>query len=145
MTLNIEAVDSLNNIDPTYNNGVTVTMSGSATGGGLVTLASGVGTTTITDATAETVTLGFRDTQSTGLGVATTTQIVFNAAAVVTAPVSTAPPTQVPERHQAHRLHYVLGNGISRRVGLSDQQERAYFGASDPSDHCRRGRFFLDR
>ena len=89
-TVNVYAVDSLNNIDPTYGSGVTVTMSGSASGGGLVNLVNGVGTTTIADATAETVTLGLLDTQSTGLGVGATSQIVFNAAAV---PVTPVPPT----------------------------------------------------
>ena len=92
---NVEAVDSLGNIDPSYASGVTVTMSGSATGGGLVNLTNGVGTTTITDSVAETITLGFRDTQSTGLGVAATTQIIFNPAPVVTPPGGGPSPTQV--------------------------------------------------
>jgi hypothetical protein len=62
--------------------------SGSATGSGLVTIVNGVGTTTITDVTAETVTLSLQDTQSTGLGVGATTQTVFNAIPVVTPPVA---------------------------------------------------------
>jgi len=101
-TANVEAVDSSNNVYSSYNGGVTVTTSGSATGGGLVNLASGVGTVTITDATAETVTIGLRDTQSTGLGVSATSQIVFNpapvaAAAATPAAVSGGPaPSTVP-------------------------------------------------
>jgi hypothetical protein len=88
VTANIYAVDSFDTIDPSFNGGVTVTTSGSATGGGLITIVNGVGTTTITDATAETVTLGLQDTQSTGLGVGATTQTVFNAIPVVTPSIS---------------------------------------------------------
>jgi hypothetical protein len=89
-TVNVYAMDSSNNIYPSFNGGVTVTISGSAVGGGLVTLVSGVGTTTVADATAEPVSLGFRDTQNTGLGIGTTTQIAFNPASV--APVASTTP-----------------------------------------------------
>ncbi|HUC31338.1 MAG TPA: dockerin type I repeat-containing protein [Candidatus Paceibacterota bacterium] len=75
VTVNVYAVDSLNDIYPSFDGGVTVTTSGSATGGGVVAIVNGVGTTTITDATAETVTLGLRDTENTGLGVVATAQI----------------------------------------------------------------------
>jgi hypothetical protein len=81
-TVNVYAVDSLNNIYPSFAGGVAVTTSGSAAGSGLVNIVNGVGTTTITDATAETVMLGFRDTQNTGLGAGATAQIVFNPAPV---------------------------------------------------------------
>ncbi|MGB7957381.1 MAG: YDG domain-containing protein [Minisyncoccia bacterium] len=87
-TVSVEAVDSSNTIYPSYNGGVTVTTSGSATGGGLVNLVNGVGTATVNDLTAETVTIGFLDTQSTGLGVTATAQVIFNAA-----PVATPAPT----------------------------------------------------
>jgi len=88
-TANVYAVDSANNIYPSYNGGVSVTTSGSATGGSLVNLVNGVGTTTITDATAETVTLGLLDTQSTGLNVGATSQIIFNPVPVVSVTPST--------------------------------------------------------
>jgi hypothetical protein len=98
-TINIDAVDSSNNIITSFGGGVTVTTSGSATGGGVVTVTNGVGTTTITDTVAETVTLGFRDTENTGLGVGATAQIIVSPAPVITPPTPSAPaaaPTQVP-------------------------------------------------
>ena len=95
VTVNVDAVDSSNNTVTSFNGGVTVTLSGSATGGGLVNIVNGVGTATINDSTAETVTLGLSDTQNTGLGVVSTAQIVFNPAPVTT-PLSPSPsPVQV--------------------------------------------------
>jgi len=79
VTLNVYTVDSSNTIYPSFDGGVTVTTSGSATGGGLVAIVNGVGTTTVADATAETVALGFRDTENTGLGAVATAQITINA------------------------------------------------------------------
>jgi hypothetical protein len=99
VTVNIYAVDSSNNIYPLFGGGITVTTLGSATGGGLVNIVSGVGTTTITDLIAETVTLGFSDTQNTGLGVGATSPIIFNPTPVIpVTPASSgggASPTQV--------------------------------------------------
>jgi hypothetical protein len=82
-TFNIYAVDSLNTLYPSFNGAVTVTTSGSATGGGLVAIVNGVGTTTVTDTAAETVALGLRDTENTGLGVVTTAQIAVNTLPIV--------------------------------------------------------------
>ncbi len=95
VTGNVYAVDSSNNIYPSYAAGVTVTVSGSATGGGLVNIVNGVGTTTITDLVGETVTIGLRDTQGTGLGVGATVNIVFNPKPVVSTSVSTSSTTSV--------------------------------------------------
>jgi hypothetical protein len=78
-TFNVYAVDSSNSLYPSFNGAVTITTSGSATGGGLVTIVNGVGTTTVTDATAETVALGLRDTENTGLGIVATAQIAVDA------------------------------------------------------------------
>ncbi len=91
-TFNIHAVDSFGAIDPTFNRGVTVTKTGSATGGGPVTLVSGVGTTTITDLVGERVTLGLSDTQSTGLGVIDTASMTF----VAPPPPPPTPPAPTP-------------------------------------------------
>jgi hypothetical protein len=79
-TFNVEAVDSFGTIDPSFNQDVTVTETGSANGGGLANVINGVATATITDITAEDVTLGLQDTQSTGLGVTDARTIAFVAA-----------------------------------------------------------------
>ncbi len=94
VTGNVYAVDSSNNIYPSYTAGVTVTISGSAAGGGLINIVNGVGTTTITDLVGETVTIGLRDTQNTGLGVGATVNIVFNPKPLVSS-VSTSSTTSV--------------------------------------------------
>ena len=91
-TTSVYAVDSLNNVDASFEGGVTVSVSGSATGGGLINLVNGVGVITVNDSTAETVTLGLRDTQNNGLGATATTQIVFNAAPVIASPSSGSQP-----------------------------------------------------
>ena len=89
-SFNVEAVDSFGAIDPSFNIGVTVTKTGSATGGGLVTMIGGIGTTTVTDLVAENVTLGLSDTQGTGLGVTNSATIAFaSPSPTVTTPVST--------------------------------------------------------
>lgn len=79
----VYAVDSLNDIYPLFTGVVTVTVSGSATGGGLISIVNGIGTTTITDTDAEAVTLGLRDTGNTGLGAGANMQIIFNAMPLV--------------------------------------------------------------
>ena len=88
ITFNVEAVDSFGTIDPSSSQSVTVTKTGSANGGGLVTMVNGMATTTITDNTAESITLGLQDTGSTGLGVTDTRTITF---AAIPAPVPSFP------------------------------------------------------
>ncbi|MDP3725575.1 MAG: hypothetical protein Q8R36_00080 [bacterium] len=80
VTVTVEAQKSNNQVDTSYQNDVTLVTSGSATGGGLVNIVNGVGTTTVNDLVAETVTLSLSDTQSTGLNVSSTQNVVFAAA-----------------------------------------------------------------
>jgi hypothetical protein len=90
-TLNIEAVNSSDAIDTSFNQGVTVTLTGSASGGGLINIVDGIATTTITDAVAENVALGLEDTQSTGLGVTDVASIAFVGPPAPVSGPSTAP------------------------------------------------------
>ncbi len=76
-TVTIRAEDSLGNVDTTYQQDVTLNLSGSATGGGLVDIVNGIGTATISDAVAETVHLTLEDTQGTGLIVTSSQSAVF--------------------------------------------------------------------
>jgi len=69
VTVTIRAEDDNGNVDATYNHNVTLVTSGSATGGGLVTIVNGVGTATINDAVAETISLSLLDSQTTGLNI----------------------------------------------------------------------------
>ncbi len=82
LTFNVYAVDSFDVIDTSFNGGVTVTASGSGSAPGLITLVNGVATTTVTDAAAETVTIGLQDTQGTTLGVSDSKTITFSAVPV---------------------------------------------------------------
>ncbi len=86
VTFNVYAADSFNTVDTSFNQDVTVTKTGSAsgapTGGGLVTIINGVGTSTVSDTLAETVSLALQDTQSTGLNVSSTASVAFNAGPV---------------------------------------------------------------
>lgn len=82
VTVTIQAQKSDGSLDANYNNGVTLVKSGSATGGGLVAVTNGVGTSTISDTLAETVHLSLSDTQGTGLAVSSTQDIIFSAGAV---------------------------------------------------------------
>src|SRR3989344_4420673 len=86
VTVTIEAQKSNNQVDTSYQNDVTLVVSGSATGGGLVNIVNGVGTAQVNDSTAETVTLSLSDTQATGLTVSSTQNVVFSAAVDTTAP-----------------------------------------------------------
>jgi len=77
VTVTIEARRG-NNIDTNYQNDVALVTSGSATGGGLVDIINGVGTIQINDLTEETVILSLSDTQSTGLDVSSTQDVIFS-------------------------------------------------------------------
>ena len=83
-TVTIRAEDNNGNLDTTYNNNVTLVVSGSAVGGGVVTITNGVGTKTITDAVAETVTLSLLDTAGTTLDVSSTQTVTFSSTPVIT-------------------------------------------------------------
>ncbi|HTW96221.1 MAG TPA: GC-type dockerin domain-anchored protein [Candidatus Methylomirabilis sp.] len=78
----IKAEDDHGNTAALYNQSVTLVASGAATGGGLVNLVDGVGTTTITDTVAQTVNLSLSDTENTGLNVSSVQDVVFSPGAV---------------------------------------------------------------
>jgi hypothetical protein len=82
-TVAIRAVNNDGDIDTGFNGAVTLNVSGSATGGGLVTLVNGVGTKVINDTAEETVNLSLQDTEGTGLNVSDTQAIAFSRTAAV--------------------------------------------------------------
>ncbi|MFA6519488.1 MAG: hypothetical protein WCT41_01535 [Candidatus Paceibacterota bacterium] len=82
ITVTVQAQDNSGNVDTTQNIGVTLNTSGTATGGGLVTIASGVGTIPISDTVPEVVTLSLVDSQTTNLNVSSTQGVTFAAGAV---------------------------------------------------------------
>ena len=75
----VQAQDANGNIDTTYQGGVTLVASGSATGGGLVNIINGVGAVQINDAVAENVSLSLSDTQTTGLDTSSGAHAIFSA------------------------------------------------------------------
>ncbi len=77
-TVTIEAQDNAGNIDTTFQTGVTLLVSGSATGGGLVNILNGIGTKSLSDTVSETVALSLSDTQHTGLDVSSTQSLLFS-------------------------------------------------------------------
>ncbi|MEI6378216.1 MAG: YDG domain-containing protein [Candidatus Falkowbacteria bacterium] len=78
----VQAQDNAGSVDTTYSNDVTLVVSGSATGGGLVDIAHGVGTLRIYDTVAETVSSSLSDTQVTGLDATSVQSLVFTPGAV---------------------------------------------------------------
>jgi len=94
VTVTVRAEDESGNVATTYNNNVTLVVSGSATGGGLVTMVNGVGTKTINDSIAETITLSLLDSQTTGLNISSLRTVTFSA--VFTPPVAVRPSAPVP-------------------------------------------------
>ncbi len=83
VTVTVQAQDASGNIDTTYQQDVTLHATGSATGGGLVNIVNGIGTLTLSDAIAETVTLSLSDSQSTGLNVSSTQILTFSTAPII--------------------------------------------------------------
>lgn len=77
VAITIQAQDASNNVVANFETDVTLVLSGSATGGGLVNIVNGVGTVMIQDAVDEVVTLSLSDTQATGLNVTSTQMITF--------------------------------------------------------------------
>jgi hypothetical protein len=78
VTVTVQAQDNSGNIDVSYQDDVSLITNGSVTGGGLIDLENGVGTTTISDTVAETVTLSLMDTRGTGLDVSSIQSVVFS-------------------------------------------------------------------
>ena len=83
-TVTVRAVDNDDNIDTTYQDDVTLNLSGSAVGGGLIDIINGVGQVLISDLTEENVNLTLEDTESTGLNISSTQNINFTATVVIT-------------------------------------------------------------
>jgi hypothetical protein len=75
IVITIRVEDDDGNVDTTYQSDVTVTVSGSATGEGLVNIVNGVGTKTLVSSVAESVTLSLIDSESTGLDVSSTKNV----------------------------------------------------------------------
>ncbi|MDD4931583.1 MAG: dockerin type I domain-containing protein, partial [Candidatus Colwellbacteria bacterium] len=92
VTVTIRAEDGLGNLAATYNNTVTLTASGSATGEGIVTIVNGVGTIVLNDTIAETVTLSLSDSAGTGLDISSTKNVTWSSA---TPPSSTPAPRTI--------------------------------------------------
>lgn len=78
IAVTIQAQDNSGNIDATFQSDVTLETSGSASGGGIVDIVNGVGTTNISNTLAETITLSLLDSQETGLDVSSTQNVVFD-------------------------------------------------------------------
>jgi hypothetical protein len=78
LDVTIQAQDDSGNIDTTYQNDVTLNLSGSATGEGLVDIINGVATIEINDTVAETVTLTLSDSEGTGLEIGSSRQAIFS-------------------------------------------------------------------
>ena len=76
-TVTVQAQRADNTVDTNYQSDITIAVSGSATGGGLVDIVNGVGTRSVNDTVAETVTLSLTDSQGTGLDVTSTQQVNF--------------------------------------------------------------------
>jgi hypothetical protein len=79
VTVTVEARDAGNSVFTGENRDVTLVVSGSATGGGLVDIVDGTGTIEIDDLVAETVNLSLSDSRGTGLNVSSTQNVVFAA------------------------------------------------------------------
>lgn len=81
--VNIQAVDNSGNLQTDYTGSVTLNLTGSATGGGVINLANGVGTSSVNDLTVEDVNLSLTDSAATGLDISSVESIVFQAGPVL--------------------------------------------------------------
>ncbi len=73
----IKVVDDIGALDTSFSNSVTLNTSGSAIGGGIITITNGVGTANLNDNTSETVSLSLSDSGGTALDVSSTQDVVF--------------------------------------------------------------------
>jgi phosphotransferase system IIA component/3'-phosphoadenosine 5'-phosphosulfate (PAPS) 3'-phosphatase len=78
ITVTVQAQDQFANVVASENRDVTLLVSGSASGAGLVDIQNGSGTRAINDAVPETVTLTLSDTEGTGLNVSSTQNVAFS-------------------------------------------------------------------
>ena len=83
ITVTLQAQDIYGNVATGVNSGVTLGVSGLATGGGLVSIVNGIGTAVINDPVAETVILRLTDTEGTGLNVLSIQNVVFSEASFI--------------------------------------------------------------
>ncbi|MHC4278305.1 MAG: hypothetical protein ACYSTI_13450, partial [Planctomycetota bacterium] len=95
ITVTVQAQDQFSNVVTSYGQNVTLNADGSSTGEGVVTIVSGEGTKDISDTVAETVNLTLTDSETTGLDVSSTQDVIFGVGAatkllVVQQPSSTA-------------------------------------------------------
>ncbi|MFZ3057633.1 MAG: hypothetical protein WA092_01160 [Minisyncoccales bacterium] len=95
VTITVRAVDNNDNIDTTYQDDVTLNVSGSVVGGGLIDIINGVGQVLISDLVAENVNLTLDDTESTGLNVSSTQSINFTATIVIPSGGGSGTPTTI--------------------------------------------------
>jgi hypothetical protein len=78
----IRVIDDSNSLDTSFSGTVTLNTSGSAIGGGIITIANGIGNANLNDNTAETVNLSLADSGGTGLNVSSTQDVIFAAGGV---------------------------------------------------------------
>lgn len=86
ITVTVQAQDNAGNIDTTYQNDVTLAVSGAATGAGIVDIVNGVGSITISDAVGETVVLSLVDSSHTSLNISSSQSVIFTMLPTITVP-----------------------------------------------------------
>jgi hypothetical protein len=118
----VQAQDQFGNVVSTEFRDVSVAMTGSATGGGLVDVAEGTGETFISNGTVELVTLSLQDTQGTGLDVSSTHDVSFGPGAAVQFFIQNPPDgtvgSPVPVTVEARDQFGNVATGESRDVTL---------------------------
>ncbi len=90
----IRAEDNSGNLDTSFNNVITLFLTGAATGAGPVTIVNGIGSASINDSVAETVTLALIDAVGLGLDISSTKNVTWTS--VVIPPVSSSAQTLPP-------------------------------------------------
>ncbi len=95
-TATVRAEDASGALDASEQRGVTLVTTGAATGGGAVDVVNGVGTTTVKDDVAQTVTLSLSDSAGTGLDVSSTQTLLVQPHGQNLLPPSTSAPPAAP-------------------------------------------------
>ncbi len=91
----IQAQDNSGELADTYGQDVTLLTSGSASGGGLINIINGIGTTTVSDTVAENVHLSLQDSAGTGLNVSSTKDISFGPGETEDLSITTGSTTEI--------------------------------------------------
>jgi len=73
----IQAVDASNNVVTSFNDDVTLNVTGGASGGGLVDIVNGVGSMMVNSTTPQSVLLQLSDGQATGLNITSAQSVIF--------------------------------------------------------------------